>query len=248
MSLHADDLEAAALLFMREIEALKQAIDPTFPWYPYGILNNFIHLKPIFHGFPLGTLISGRAVLDIGAADGDLAFFLEKLGYAAEIIDHAPTNFNGLRGARLLSRHLASSIPINDIDLDSYFLLPDTRYDLVFFLGILYHLKNPFLVMESLSKVTRHLLVSTRVARFAPQGQPIHEIPVAYLLHPTESNNDSTNYWTFSEAGLLRLFERTGWDVLTCRTIGDTIRSDPASLDHDERAFTLLRSRSVSAA
>ena len=93
----------------------------------------------------------------------------------------------------------------------------------MFFLGILYHLKNPFLVMETLSKVARHRLVSTQVARFIPHGQPIHEIPVAYLLYPTESNNDSTNYWTFSEAGLLRLFDRTGWDVLTCRTIGDTI-------------------------
>jgi len=243
MSLSADVLEAAALRFMGELDALKQAVDPTFPWYPYGILNNFIHLKPIFESFPLDTLMRGRAVLDIGAADGDLSFFLERLGFPPEIVDHASTNFNGLRGAALLSRHLGSSVFIYDVDLDSYFPLPAKSYDLVFLLGILYHLKNPFLVMESLAKVTRYMLISTRIARFAPQGQPIGDIPVAYLVHPAESNNDSTNYWISSETGLMRLFDRTGWDVLTWRSEGDTERSDPAHPDHDERAFALLRSR-----
>ncbi len=142
---------------------------------------------------------------------------------------------------------------IHDIDLDSYFALPQERYDLVFFLGILYHLKNSFYVMEHLAKSGRHLLVSTRVARFAPSGggvgpfrsggQKLRDIPVAYLLGPTEANNDATNFWIFSEAGLVRLFERTGWEVLAWHTVGDTRHSDPARQDRDERAFALLRSR-----
>jgi tRNA (mo5U34)-methyltransferase len=243
--MHAQELEAEALRFMAEIDSLKTSIDPSFPWYPYGILNNFIHLKPILEKFPLDTLLGGNTVLDIGAADGDLAFFLEKSGHAVQIVDHAPTNFNGLRGARLLAQHLGSSVVIHDVDLDSYFALPSTQYDLVFFLGILYHLKNPFLVLESLSKVTRYLLVSTRIARFAPQGDAIKHLPVAYLLHPTETNNDSTNYWIFSETGLMRLFERTGWDILTSHNVGDTNNSDPARPDHDERCFALLASRNA---
>jgi 2-polyprenyl-3-methyl-5-hydroxy-6-metoxy-1,4-benzoquinol methylase len=241
--MNAQELQAEALRYMTEIDAIKASIDPGFPWYPYGILNNFIHLKPILEKFPLVSLLGGNPVLDIGAADGDLAFFLEKSGHTVEIVDHAPTNFNGLRGARLLERHLGSSVVIHDVDLDSYFALPSSRYDLVFFLGILYHLKNPFLVMESLSKVTRYLLVSTRIARFAPQGEPVKDLPVAYLLHPAETNNDSTNYWIFSETGLMRLFDRTGWDVLIHHNVGDTVTSDPARPDRDERCFALLASR-----
>lgn len=241
--MNAQQLETAALAFMTEIDALKAAIDPAFPWYPYGSLNNFIHLKPLFEQFPLDQLLGGRPALDIGAADGDLAFFLERLGHAVEVIDHAPTNFNGLRGARLLASQLNSAVVIHDVDLDSYFRLPDTRYDLVFFLGILYHLKNPFLVLESLGKVTRYLLLSTRIARFAPSADPIKHLPVAYLLDPAEANNDSTNYWIFSETGLLRLFDRTGWNVLAHRSVGDTENSDPARPDHDERCFALLASR-----
>ena len=241
--MNATDLETAALAFMTEIDALKAAIDPNFQWYPYGSLNNFVHLKPLFAQFPLPQLLGDRPALDIGAADGDLAFFLERLGHAVEVIDHAPTNFNGLRGARLLADRLNSAVVIHDVDLDSYFALPSTRYDLVFFLGILYHLKNPFLVLESLSKVTKYLLLSTRIARFTPWAEPIRHLPVAYLLDPTEANNDSTNYWIFSETGLLRLFDRSGWDVLAHRSVGDTESSDPARPDHDERCFALLASR-----
>ena len=241
--MNAQELETEALRFMTAIDSLKASIDPNFPWYPYGILNNFVHLKPIFEQFSLDRLSGGSAVLDIGAADGDLAFFLEELGHAVEIVDHAPTNFNSLRGARLLAQHFGSTVKIHDVDLDSYFALPSTRYGLVFFLGILYHLKNPFLVMENLSKVTRHLLVSTRIARHTPQGEPIRHMPVAYLLHPAETNNDSTNYWIFTETALGRLFDRTGWDILVSRNVGDTRTSDPARPDRDERCFALLASR-----
>jgi hypothetical protein len=86
-------------------------------------------------------------------------------------------------------------------------------------------------------------VVSTRVARFAgPAPTPIAQIPVAYLVAPYETNNDSTNYWMFSPAGLERIVERTGWSVLEKLTGGDVEASDPSSPDHDERTFMLLRS------
>jgi tRNA (mo5U34)-methyltransferase len=236
-------LRDAAKAFGKRLDAIKREVGPDFPWYPYGSLANFAHLQPILAQHPLDALIAGGPVLDIGAADGEVALFLESLGHAVDIVDHAPTNFNGLRGARLLVEHQRSSISIHDVDLDSYFNLPPGAFNLLFFLGILYHLKNPFYVLERLAKVARHLLLSTRVAKFAPDGRPIRDISVAYLLGPTESNNDATNFWIFSEAGLRQLFHRTGWEVVSYRTVGDTVASDPARNDHDERAFTLLRSR-----
>jgi tRNA (mo5U34)-methyltransferase len=247
--MNAESLILEAAKFNEQLAKAKATFDPQFPWYPYDTLGNFIHLKPILDGFPLDTLAGPeKRILDIGAADGDLALFLEQMGYEADIIDHSLTNFNGLRGARLLCNYFKSRININDVDLDSQFSLPDAEYDLIFFLGILYHLKNPFYVMESLSKRTTHMLVSTRVARLSPHGTPIRDIPVAYLLGPAESNNDSTNYWIFSESGLMRLFERTGWDLIVHRSVGDVSTSDPARMDRDERAFALLKSRTHSLA
>jgi len=239
----AQELESAALQFMSELDGVKAAIDPAFPWYPYGTLNNFIHLKPLLEAFPLIGLLDGGRVLDIGAADGDLAFFLERLGCRADVIDHAATNFNGLRGARLLGEHLKSSVAIHDLDLDSYFKLPAERYGLVFFLGILYHLKNPFLVLEKLFRGDSPPPGQYPDSATCAGGDPIRNLPVGYLMHATESNNDATNYWIFSEAGLLRLFDRTGWNVLMRYSVGDTSTSDPVRPDRDERCFALLASR-----
>jgi len=76
-------------------------------------------------------------IADIGAADGDLAFLLSSLGCEVDIVDHAPTNFNGLEGARLLARQLKSIVRVVDADLDRHFTLPRERYDMVLLLGVL---------------------------------------------------------------------------------------------------------------
>jgi tRNA (mo5U34)-methyltransferase len=58
-------------------------------------------------------------VADIGAADGDLAFFLESQGLSVDVIDNAETNFNFLGGVRILKEALNSSVTIRSVDLDS---------------------------------------------------------------------------------------------------------------------------------
>jgi tRNA (mo5U34)-methyltransferase len=242
--MNGDALLEQSVFFKKYLDNLKKEIDSEFPWYPYGSLNNFIHLREIFNEWPIDFLAGESSkILDIGAADGDLSFFLESLKYNVNIIDNRPTNFNNLKGARLIKEKLNSNVGIYEIDIDSQFKTPDDRYDLVLFLGILYHLKNPFYIMEKLSLIAKHLIVSTRVAKFTPNGTSITGSSLAYLLAPDESNNDATNYWIFSDEGLKRLFERSGWDILNITTVGDTNESNPRDQEHDERAFAILRSK-----
>ena len=219
-------------------------------WYQYDILANLWHLDALLHGEyrDLESLAKGLPVADIGGADGDLAFMLEQaLGWEMDLIDHAPTNQNGMQGARALRDHLGSRIRIEDVDLDSQFELPRERYGLVLLLGILYHLQNPFFVLRELSRRADHCLLSTRVARFAGESRtPIGHLPVAYLVGPFETNNDPTNYWMFSPAGLERIVDRAGWSILERLSVGDVTASDPSSLEHDERMVLLLRSNSTS--
>ncbi len=66
---------------------------------------------------------------------------------------------------------------------------------------------------------------------------------MAYLLNPLEANGDATNYWIFSEAGLRRILDRTGWDLCDYTTTGCRDGSDPARNDRDQRAFCMLRSK-----
>jgi hypothetical protein len=71
----------------------------------------------------------------------------------------------------------------------------------------------------------------------------IEDEPVAYLLGARETNNDPTNYWIFSQTGLLRLLERSGWMVMGYRRAGCQSESDPVRAEADERAFVLVKSR-----
>lgn len=220
--------------------------DSDIIWYPYDILGNVTHLDAMLSGEhqDLDELTQGLPVADIGAADGDLAFAVEDIaGWEVDIIDTAATNMNGLRGARALRDHFGSAVQIHDIDLDRQFALPRPRYGLVFLLGILYHLQNPYYMLRELATHTSYCLLNTKVARFAgPERTPIANLPVGYLVAPHETNNDPTNYWILSPKGLERLVERTGWSILERINVGNVTESDPSTPENDERMLMLLRS------
>jgi tRNA (mo5U34)-methyltransferase len=240
-------LHELAIATEQNLWEIKLAHRPKSFWYPYSTLHNVPLLEKLSAAAGLSLLELCRGahgkVADIGAADGDLAFFLERHGLTVDVVDNEYTNFNGLEGARTLKEALQSSVAIRSVDLDSQFSLAGQKYDAVFFLGTLYHLKNPFFLLESLARTTKYCFLSTRIAKQTADGQPLSPYPVAYLVGPQECNNDDTNFWIFSHQGLKRLIDRTGWKLLSYVTIGDTISSTPADPDHDERAFCLLEKR-----
>jgi tRNA (mo5U34)-methyltransferase len=240
-------LHELAIATEQNLWEIKLAHHPKAFWYPYSTLHNVAMLEKLSAAAGLHLLELCRGghgkVADIGAADGDLAFFLERQGLSVDVIDNEYTNFNGLAGARTLKEALNSSVVIQSVDLDSQFSLAGRNYDAVFFLGTLYHLKNPFFLLESLARITKYCFVSTRIAKQTADGQPLSEYPLAYLVGPQECNNDDTNFWIFSDHGLKRIIDRTGWKLLSYVTIGDTVSSTPADPERDERAFCLLEKR-----
>jgi tRNA (mo5U34)-methyltransferase len=242
------DISAVAQLaheFNVKLHAMKDANPlPGAGWYPYDSLGNFFNLDRLLRGTrrDLSALIGSQPVLDFGCADGDLAFFLESLGFPVRVFDSAPSNYNRMQGVAELKRLLESSVEINELDLDTQFQF-EGACGVAFLLGILYHLKNPFFVLEKLSKHARYCFLSTRIAKRTPDRQmDVERYPVAYLVDPVETNDDCTNYWIFSDAGLRRLISRTGWQICDYLRIGNTGDSDPASWQGDERVFCLLRS------
>jgi hypothetical protein len=179
------------------------------------------------------------SILDIGAADGDLAFLFENMGCSVDILDNPPTNFNHCAGIKMLAKSLDSKVGLIIEDVDFHFSLP-RDYNLALALGILYHLRNPFSFLIGLALRCERLILSTRVASTVADLD-VHDKAVAYLLESRESNFDPTNYWIFSEAGLIRLLRRSGWLVLAKMSIGCREGSNPIDMDKDERMFVYCR-------
>jgi tRNA (mo5U34)-methyltransferase len=236
-------MEAAR--FAERMRGAKQALGNTgFSWYPYDTLSALGHLEKLLTGANRGLLDGRGRVLDMGSQDGELAFFLESLGYQVVAVDHPAYNHNGMRGIRALKAALGSAVEIHELDVDRPFTLPHDTYRLVFFLGILYHLRNPFYVLEELARRTTHCFLSTRVARRFPDGAAIPaNVALAYLLAEEELNQDNSNYFIFSEPGLRVMLLRAHWEIRDYVSLGDTSMSDPVRPGRDERAFCLLGSR-----
>jgi hypothetical protein len=147
-------------------------------------------------------------------------------------------------GVQTLGRVLGLPVRSYDMNLDHDFQLPRDAYGLSLFLGILYHLKNPYAVLEQLAFQTRWCILSTRIAQVTPTVRArVESEPIAYLADGREIGNDATNYWIFSAGGLLRILQRTRWAIVACKRIGCLVDSSPIDPDGDERMFVLLKSR-----
>ena len=244
-------LDALASRFHDHLKSVKNRTPlDSAEWYPWRSLSAMQMLEREL-GVNLGALqkmIGVKPVLDLGCGDGDIAFFLESLkmsGVRVDAVDHAPTNYNRMKGVRTLKRALGSNIGIHAVDLDSRPNLPCSNYGLAVMLGVLYHLKNPYLTLETLARSSRHLYLSTRIASLTPDRTlNFGAFPMAYLVDDRELNNDPTNFWIFSEVGLKRIVHRSGWNILKYSTLGRSASAaDPVTDQGDVRAFILAESR-----
>ncbi len=216
----------------RIVEVRKRVKPEPFDWYSFDSFGNLTHLDALL---PLGIdtvaeLAGGDPVADIGTGDGDVAFLLESLGCRVVAIDWPGTNANRMLGVRLMKRELGSAVQIREVELDERFRLDGERFGVVCALGLLYHLKNPFYFLERLARHSRYCLLSTAILSASRKRDP-----VAYLAGDREFGGDATNYWIFSESGILRLLDRCGWDVSHRYVTGD---------DRD-RFFCLAESRAA---
>lgn len=240
------DLMARALRFQESLADVKREVGAPEPgWYPwdsFGALTRLDQLLKGRHRF-LEVLTGELPVLDVGCGDGDLSFLLEAVGCRVCAIDNPPTNYNGMAGVEALKIALNSSVRIEPLDLDGSFRLPVRRSGLALCLGILYHLKNPYGVLEALAANANYCLLSTAITRLAPdEHTEVNHLAVAFLAGRDGLRGDETNYWIFTETGLRTLVDRTGWEVCEWLVVGDE-GSVLWNRQRDERVFCLLRSR-----
>lgn len=242
-----DNFLRRGLAFRAEIAEIKQRTPlPHGNWYPFDTLSSLPIVAELLAGDfdEVMSSVSAAPVADIGCADGDFALLFARCGCAVDALDYLPNNFNRLEGIAAMAGTLGLAVRTFDLDLNQTFESPSPLYGLALFLGTLYHLKNPYGVLENLAYHTRWCVLSTRIAQVTPSaGSRMESEPLAYLADGREIANDATNYWIFSYSGLLRILQRTRWAITAIRRTGCSVDSNPIDSDADERIFVLLKSR-----
>ncbi|HRE46825.1 MAG TPA: class I SAM-dependent methyltransferase [Aggregatilineales bacterium] len=157
---------------------------------------------------------SGMRVLDVGCRDGYFAFELERRGATVVGVDNIPAEETGfpIASAILGSKVTYHVENVHNVTPEKY-----GTFDLILFLGILYHLRNPLRVLDVMHRlIAPHGLffVETEVIDnrlFLPDGTitpmetlspTLLDVPLFQFYPGDTLNHDPTNVWAPNSAGL----------------------------------------------
>lgn len=174
------------------------------------------------HGsrFCVPKSLEGKTVLDIGCWDGAWSFEAKRRG-ATRVL--ATDRFSwggggwGQRGAFETARD-ALELGVEDMIIDVMELSRDRvgQFDVVFFFGVLYHMRHPMLALEKVRDVT------------APGGLAIVEthcdmldleVPALGFYPNRELGGDSTNWFGPNPAALIGMLKASGFDDVTLTSL-----------------------------
>lgn len=187
---------------------------------------------PILEELGLPADLTGLRALDIGCSDGYFSFELEARGATVVAIDFVPPSYTGFETAKEI---LGSAV---EYRMDNvYNLDPATHghFDIVFFLGVLYHLRKPLAALDAIRSVVRpggSLFVGTMLIDefvLLPDGStttldalnPILGCIPLWQAYPGDSlNGDFTNCFAPNMAALRAALEEAAFDVEASKIVG----------------------------
>jgi tRNA (mo5U34)-methyltransferase len=159
--------------------------------------------------------LRGCTVLDVGAWDGFFSFEAERRGakrvLATDFYSWGGGGWGTKDGFNLARRVLRSNV--EDMEIDVPDISPETvgTFDVVLFLGVLYHLQDPLGACKRLAAVTRRLLIVDTAVDLLDLGTP------AMAFYPgTELNNDPTNWWGPNLACVESMLKTAGFREVRC--------------------------------
>lgn len=237
--------------------ALRERIDELGPWFhnlqlgglqtaPDHFLGDYPAFKWQYFSDALPGDLSGYTVLDIGCNGGFYALEMKRRG--ADRVVAIDSDERYLRQAALAAEVSGLSIELHHMSVYEISRL-GRRFDLVLFMGVLYHLRHPLLALDLIrAQVAGDLLVCQSLHRGNPTAAAIAEDypfeetevflePGAPRMQFVEHRfaGDPTNWWIpnapCTEAMLrsagFRIECRKGTDIYVCRCAAPDAFAEP---------------------
>jgi len=187
--------------------------------YPAGKFRRFAHVVP--------ADLTGKSVLDIGCNAGFYSFEMKRRGAARVLgIDHDERYLAQARFAAEVLGH--EDVEFRQGEVWDVGALGE-RFDLVIFMGVLYHLRHPLLALDLIREhVADDLLLYQSLTAGASaeldvqpdyeffEGVKALEQPGWPLMHFVEQRlaNDPTNWWVPNRAGNAAMVRSAGFTII----------------------------------
>jgi tRNA (mo5U34)-methyltransferase len=185
--------------------------------YPAVKWQRFAHALP--------QDLTGRSVLDIGCNAGFYSIEMKRRG-AARVVA-VDTDARYLAQARFAAEVEGVEIEFREM---SVYELPalGEMFDLVLFMGVLYHLRHPLLALDILHEhVVRDMLVFQSMLRGSAENAAVQHdyafwqteqfddpaFPRMYFIEH-EYSGDPTNWWIPNRAGAEAMLRSAGFDIV----------------------------------
>jgi len=264
-----DDAARAAGAQVESVDAqrLRREIDALGPWFhnlhlPGGVQTLPDHfLGGDFPRFKWQEIagwvpadLSGWRVLDVGCNAGFYSFELARRGASVLAID---SDERYLAQARWAARQLDPVQRVEFRQLGVYEIARvHEQFDLVWFMGVFYHLRYPLLALDLLARRTRRLMVfQTLTMPGATVYEDTADHPITHrepLLDPGwpkmafiehRFSGDATNWWVANHAGVeamlrssgLRVVQRPAHEIYFCEPDARTDDTAPERRHSDEQ-------------
>jgi tRNA (mo5U34)-methyltransferase len=185
--------------------------------YPATVWQHFAHALP--------PDLTGKSVLDIGCNGGFFSMEMKRRGAARVLGIDSDEGY--LAQARFAAETLELDIEYRELSVYQVGSLGE-RFDIVLFMGVLYHLRHPLLALDLIHEhVVGDLLVFQTMQRGSPEIGPVEpdyafeavaqfDLPSWPKLHFIEHRyaRDPTNWWVPNRACAEAMLRNAGFEIL----------------------------------
>jgi tRNA (mo5U34)-methyltransferase len=155
--------------------------------------------------------VRGLSILDVGTCNGGACFELERRGASRVVgVDIYDDEWFGFAAIREFLGSAAEYVQASVYGLES---LLDEQFDVVLFLGVLYHLRHPLLALDSVRSVTRSYAVIETETCDADVGVLSSESLVRFF-RGDELNADRSNWFAPTHRALIEWVSSCGFSVV----------------------------------